>query len=177
MKALKTLTFLYGLLSLTFNSFCQDKTDNTNCTQPATIIFFRTFNIFSFKFNYNLFSGDSLLARMQTNDVLILETYGQRVAFSAAAKAPTLNSEKGTKYQRRKTVEYSFAVQPGQVYLVQCNFLNESLFDYPRQPTARLMKNDELPKYLRKRFIKRELKKHLFRKWLRTKGMGHKYSE
>jgi hypothetical protein len=54
-------------------------------------------------------------------------------------------------------------VRSGEVYFVECDFLNENLFEYPRQPTIRLVKKEEVPRYLRKRFLQRKLKYYLYR--------------
>lgn len=143
----------------------------TNCEQPATVILFRTFNLFSFKFSYNLFSGDSLLGRIKTHDVIILETYDKGLSFHATTKAPSLNADKRTNYQKRKTIKYPFSLQQGQVYFVKCDFLNQSLFDYPRQPTIRLMKGGEIQKYMRRPFLRRKLKRYLYTEWLKEKNL------
>lgn len=165
MTSLRTTVFglIYFLLSL--NSYSQER-ENSDCEQPATVILFRTFNFFSFKFSYNLFSGDSLLGRMRTHDVFVLETYDQGVSFHATTKAPSLNADNKTNYQKRKTIKYPFSLQQGQVYFVKCDFLNQSLFDYPRQPTIRLIKKDEIGKYMKKKFLKKKIKAYLYNEWV-----------
>ena len=171
MTTLKAITFISSWFLLNLNSFSQDRVVNSNCEQPATVILFRTFSIFHFGFNYNLFSGDSLLGRINTHDVFILETYDQAVSFHATPKAPSLNADKRTNYQKRKTIKYPFSIQQGQVYFVKCDFLNQSLFDYPRQPTIRLIKKDEIGKHMRKRFLKKKIKTYLYNEWLTEKNL------
>jgi hypothetical protein len=169
MTTTKALTFALSCLFISQNSFSQDKVDNLNCEQPATVILFRTFNFFSFKFSYSIFSGDSLLGRIKTYDVIILETYDRAVSFQATTKAPSLNADRRTNYKKRKTIKYPFSLQHGQVYFVKCDFLNQSLFDYPRQPTIRLIKKDEIEKYIRKRFLRKKIKAYLYKEWLTEK--------
>lgn len=97
--------------------------------------------------------------------MIILKTYDRGVSFHATTKAPSLNAQKSN-YQKKKTIKYPFTLQEGQVYFVKCDFLNQRLFDYPRQPTLRLIKNDEIGKYLRKRFLKRKIRSYLYNEWL-----------
>lgn len=175
MTTLKAITLILSWFFVNPNSFSQDRVANVNCEQPATIILFRTFNFFHFGFSYNLLSGDSLLGRIKTHDVIIMETYDPGVSFHATAKAPSLNAGKRTNYQKRKSINYPFSLQKGQVYFVKCDFLNQSLFDYPRQPTIRLIKKEEIGKYIRRRFLKKKLKEYLYNEWLTAKNLK-KYS-
>jgi hypothetical protein len=153
------------------NIFAQDNEDNASCEKPATIILFRTFDFFNFKFSYNLFSGDSLLGRIKTHDVFILETFDQGISFHATTKAPSLNATKRSGYQKKKNIKYPFTLKSGQVYFVKCGFLNQRLFDYPRQPTIRLLKKEELRKYIRKRFLRKKIKAYLYEEWLTEKDI------
>lgn len=171
MTTLRAITFVLSWLFININSFPQDRVYNSNCEQPAIVILFRTFNLFHYGINYNIFSGDSLLGRIKTHDVLILETHDQGVSLHATAKAPSLNANKSTNYQKIKTVKYPFSLQQGEVYFVKCNFLNQSLFDYPRQPTITLIKKDEIEKYMKKRFLKKNIKTYLYREWLAEKHL------
>lgn len=172
---LKTITLVASWFFVSLNSFSQ-VADNSDCTEPATIIVFRTFNFFNFGFSYNLFSGDSLLGRIKTHDVFILKTFDQGVSFHSTAKAPSLNADKRTNYQKRKTINYPFSLQQGQVYFVKCDFLNQNLFEYPRQPTIRLIKRDEIERYMRKKFLKRKIQTHLYNEWLVEKNL-RKYTK
>lgn len=171
MTTLKSIAVVLSCSFIGLNSLAQDRVDNSNCERPATVILFRTFNIFHYGFNYNLFSGDSLLGRIKTHDVFILETYDQGISFHATAKAPSLNADKRTNFQKRKNVKYPFSLKQGQVYFVKCDFLNQSLFDYPRQPTIRLIKRDEIEKYMKKGFLKKKIKKYLYNEWLTEKNL------
>lgn len=172
MTSSRTIGFFSCVFFLAITDCFSQKTDTKyHCEQPATIILFRTFNFFSFKFSYNLFSGDSLLGRVKTHDVIILETYDKGVSFHATTKAPSLNADKKGNYQKRKTIKYPFTLQQGQVYFVKCDFLNQSLFDYPRQPTIRLLKKNEIDKYMRRRFLKKKVKLYLYNEWLSEKNL------
>ena len=152
------------------NCFSQSADTKSDC-KPATVILFRTFNFFSFKFSFNLFSGDSLLGRIKTHDVIILESYDTGVSFHAPTKAPSLNADKRANYQKRKTIKYPLTLQPGQVYFVKCDFLNQNLLDYPRQPTIRLLKKDEIGKYMRRRFLRTKIKLYLYNEWITEKNL------
>ena len=168
--------FLCVLFLVITNCFSQKSDTKSDCEQPATVILFRTFNFFSFKFSYNLFSGDSLLGRVKTHDVIILETYDDRVSFHAATRAPSLNADRRTNYQKRKTINYPFTLRQGQVYFVKCDFLNQSLFDYPRQPTIRMLKKNEIGEYMRRRFLKKKVKSYLYNEWMTKKSL-EKYNK
>ena len=167
----KTVTFLWICFFIDLNSKAQGVTRSHDCDPPATVILFRTFNIFSFKFSYNLFSDDSLLGRIKTHDVLILETYDAGISFHATTKAPSLNADKRTSYQKRKNIKYPVSLQRGQVYFLKCDFLNQRLFDYPRQPTIRLIKKDEIGKYLKRRFLEKKIRTYLYNEWLSARDL------
>jgi hypothetical protein len=100
-----------------------------------------------------------------------LETYDQGISLHASVKAPSLNADKRTNFQKRKSVKYPFSPQQGQVYFVKCDFLNQSLFDYPRQPTIRLIKTNDIEKYMKKGFLKKKIKKFLYSEWLTEKDL------
>lgn len=171
MSTIKAFILLLSCFLLNLKVLSQERTADSSCEQPATIILFRTFSIFHFKFSYNLYSGDSLLGRIKTHDVIMLETFDSGISFHATTQAPSLNANKLTKYLKRKTVKYSFSLQQGQVYFVECDFRNQSLFDFPRQPTIRLLKKNEVGKYLSKRFLKRKIKSYLYKDWLEEKSL------
>jgi hypothetical protein len=137
-----------------------------SCPKPATIVVFRTFNFFSFKFSYKLFANDSLLGRMKEHSVIVFETYDHNMNFHATVKAPSVNAGRRGNYQKIKKINYPFTLKQGQIYFVKCGFLNRNLFEYPRQPTIRLLKGNEIFKYMRKGFVRRKLKSYLYQKWL-----------
>lgn len=161
-SCLKGLLFL-----LSFNAFSQ----NTEQRQPATVILFRTFNIFSWIFNYKLHAGDSLLGRMKTHNVVIIESYDNGITFHTVVKAPSVNAGRRGNFTKTKKIVYPFTVKPGQVYFVKCGFLNQNLFEYPRQPTIKLLKPDEIKRYLKKRFLRRKIKNYLYEAWLNDHGI------
>jgi hypothetical protein len=101
-----------------------------------------------------------------------VETYDDGISFNATTKAPSLNASKRSNYQRRKNIRYPFTLKSGEVYFVKCDFLNQNLFEYPRQPTIRLLKREEELKYLKKRFLRRKLKVYLFNEWVTEKKIG-----
>jgi len=171
MSALKAIPFLASCCFLSFNTFSQEVVTKSYCEPPATIIVFRTFNIFGAAFSYNLFFGDSLLGRIHTHDVFIIETYDLATSFHATTKAPSLNADKRTNYKKVKTIKYPITLKQGDVYLVKCNFLNQRVFEYPRQPTIRLIKKNEMRKYLKKRFVKKNIKTYLYNGWMEDKGL------
>ena len=121
----------------------------------STVVLFRTFDIFSFDRSYKLYTSDSLLGRIRTKDLIILETYLDRVSLHAGTKAPSLNADKRTNFQKRKSINYPVTLKPGEVYFVKCGYLLQNLFDLPRQPTIRLLRPEEIGKYLRKKFVSR----------------------
>jgi hypothetical protein len=151
--------------------FSQNRVDSSNCEQPATIILFRTFDVFNFGRSYKLYSSDSLIGRVKTYDVIVIETFDKGVSFHATTKAPSLNASKRTNYQKVKKIKYPFTLKPGQVYFVKCGYLNQNIFDLPRQPTIKLLKNDELRKYIRKRFLRKKIKSYLYDDWLTEKDV------
>lgn len=163
----KTVILLCFML-INVNAFAQTGTD---CARPATVVVFRTFNFFSFKFSYRLFAGDSLLGRIKTNDVFIMETYDPGISFHATAKAPSLNETSRTNYQKKKAIRYPMSLQQGQVYFVKCDYLNQSLFEYPRQPTIRLIKGAEVGKYMKKRFLKKRISSYLYAEWQKENNL------
>ncbi|MBX2965815.1 MAG: hypothetical protein KF845_06695 [Cyclobacteriaceae bacterium] len=167
----KTLTLVLLCFVIAFNAQSQNRFENSDCEQPATIILFRTFSPISYLFSYKLFFGDSLLGRVKTHDVIIVETFSESASFHATAKAPSLNADRRSNFQKKKSIKYPFSLQPGQVYFVKCGYLNEDIFNYPRQPTIRLIKKEELRKYLRKGFIERKVKAYLYDDWLTEKDI------
>jgi hypothetical protein len=150
----------------------QNKSRREPCEQPATIIVFRPFNFISVGFSYKLFARDSLLGRMNTHDVFVVESYDSIFSLYAATKAPSLNASRKSNYTKVKKIQYPFTIKPGEVYMVRCGFLNQDLFNYPRQPTMRLLKPGEVRKYIKKGFVKRKLRRYLFQKWVDEK-MNH----
>jgi hypothetical protein len=166
----KIMLFLTGIMLCQWESMAQKKPQADPCTQPATIIIFRPFNFISAGFSYKLFSRDSLLGRMNTHDVFIVETYDSVFSLYAATKAPSLNASRKSNYTKIKKIQYPFAVKPGNIYVVKCSFLNQDLFNYPRQPTIRLLKSTELKKYLKKGFIKRKLRRYVYKKWIEERS-------
>lgn len=169
MTLLRPMAFVSILFLLTVATcFPQSRDSKSECESPATVILFRPFNFFSFKFSYNLFSRDSLLGRIRTHDVIILETYDKDLFLHTTTKALSLNSKR-TKYRKRKSVEYPLTVQQGQVYFVKCDFLNQNLFNYPRQPTLRLVKKAEVSPYMKRRFLKKKIQRYLYEDWIDRK--------
>jgi hypothetical protein len=162
----KVLSITAILLMVSNHSWSQD----TTCEKPATIVLFRTFNPFSYLFSYKLYAGDRLLGRIGTHDVFIIDTYDDGISFQATTKAPSLNASKKSNYQKQKNIRYPFTLKPGEVYFVKCDFLNQRLFEYPRQPTLKLLKSGEEKKYLKRSFLRKKLKKHLFNEWLQEVG-------
>ena len=160
---MKTVAIASLCVHFSLNSFAQQ---TPNCGPPATIILFRTFNIFSSLLHYNLYAGDSLLGRIKIHDVFILQTYDSDISFHATTKAPSLNASSKSNYQKIKTIKYPVSLEQNHSYFVKCGFLNQSLFDYPRQPTIRLIRQKELNKYLKKRFLKKKIKTYLYNEWL-----------
>ena len=121
--------------------------------------------------NYKVYDSDSLVGRIKTKDVLIVESYDKGVSLSAGTKAPSFNGEQITNYQKRKKIRYPIALTPGQVYFVKCGYLNQNIFDLPRQPTVRLLRSEQVGKYLKKRFFKREISDYLYENWLNEKSL------
>lgn len=145
---------------------------NKQNDELATIILFRTFDIFSFDRSYKLYASDSLLGRIKTKDVIVFDTYSSRISFHATTKAPSLNADKRANYQKQKKVNYPITLKSGQVYFVKCGYLPQNLFDLPRQPTIRLLKPDEVSKYLKRRFLRRKIKTYLYEEWLNDKNLN-----
>src|SRR5688572_16916789 len=141
------------LCCTTLQSGFSQTVQKSECDQPATIILFRTFSIFSITFNYKLMAGDSLLGRMKTHTVMVLETFDSGVTLHTSVRAPSLNAGKRSNFQKSKRIHYPFTVQSGKVYFVKCGFLDRNLFDYPRQPTIRLLKGNDIARYAHKRFV------------------------
>ena len=140
-------------------------------SEQSTIILFRTFDIFSFDRSYKLYASDSLLGRIKTKDVIILDTYDKGVSLHAATKAPSLNADKRANYQKRKSIRYPISLRSGQVYFVKCGYLPQNLFDLPRQPTIKLLQPDEIKKYLKRRFLRKKIENYLFEEWLSDKNI------
>ena len=170
---IKTSSLTMGfLLVVTFRLYSQDNVDNGQQNgEHSTIILFRTFDIFSFDRSYNLYASDSLLGRIKTKDVIIIDTYDKGVSFHATTKAPSLNADKRSNYQKHKNIRYPITLKSGQVYFVKCGYLTQNLFDLPRQPTIKLLKPDEVNKYLKRHFIKRKIKDYLYEEWLNDKDL------
>jgi hypothetical protein len=147
--------------------YSQDKTiDDIRVGGHSTIILFRTFDIFSFDRSYKLYAGDSLLGRIKTKEVIIIDTNDKGITFQATSRGPSLNADKRTNYQKQKMIKYPVTLKSGQVYFVKCGYLTQNLFDLPRQPTIKLLKPHELGKYLKRRFMKRNIKDYLLEEWL-----------
>ncbi len=164
-----TLTlFCVGSLKL----YSQNKSDRNNQDgEYSTVILFRTFDIFSFDRSYKLYASDSLLGRIKTKDVIIIHTYNNGISLHATTKAPSLNSTKQMNYQKGKNIRYPITLSPGQVYFVKCGYLAQDLFNLPRQPTIKLLKPDEIKKYLKRRFLRRKIKNYLYEEWLTEKDI------
>jgi hypothetical protein len=162
-----------GLLVLLSLQVCAQNHDTGGKQDDvhSTIILFRTFDIFSFDRSYKLYARDSLLGRIKTHDVIFVDTYDKAISFHATTRAPSLNADKRTNYQKRKTINYPVTLNAGQVYFVKCGYLAQNLFDLPRQPTIKLLKSGEVSKYLNKHFLKRKIKDHLYSEWLNEKGI------
>jgi len=162
--SLLTMEFL---LVVILRLYSQDIVDNSQQNgEHSTIILFRTFDIFSFDRSYKLYASDSLLGRIKTKDVIIVDTYDRGISLHATTKAPSLNADKRTNYERRKNIRYPITLRSGQVYFVKCGYLTQNLFDLPRQPTIKLLKPDEVKKYLKRRFLRRKIKDYLYEEWL-----------
>lgn len=149
----------------------QEKSDDIRNEQPSTIVVFRTFDIFNFGRSYKLYANDSLAGRIKTRGVIVINTYAGGMSFHAQTKAPSLNADKRTNFRKIKRIKYPFALKPGQVYFVKCGYLNQNIFDMPRQPTIRLLKGGEIGKYLRRGFLRRKIKRYLFEEWLNEKDI------
>ena len=164
-----TMGFLF-IMNLSL--FSQDKGANSKRNdERSTIILFRTFDIFSFDRSYKLYASDSLLGRIKTKDVIIIDTYDKDISLHATTKAPSLNADRRTNYEKRKKIRYPITIRPGQVYFIKCGYLAQNLFDLPRQPTIKLLKPDEVKKYLRRRFLRRKIKEYLYEEWLTDKDI------
>jgi hypothetical protein len=163
-----TLAFASFFICLVSFGYAQEEKKDSTLLSPsaATIVIFRTFDFFNFKFSYRLFANDSLMGRIRNHDVIVIKTDQPRISFGATLKAPSLNATKVSNYQKVKRVAYQITLQPGNVYFVQCGFLKQNLFEYPRQPTVKLMKGSDVRKCLRKGFIRRKLRRHLYKEWL-----------
>jgi hypothetical protein len=166
MTFIKKICVLAILLISYLTVAAQRGETSASCPKPATIIIFRTFNFFSFKFSYNLFANDSLIGRVKTKSIFISETTDRVINFHTTVKAPSLNAGKRANYQKTKKIGYPITIKPGQVYFVRCGFLNQNLFEYPRQPTIRLLKGEEVYRSMRKRFVRKKIEKYLYREWL-----------
>jgi hypothetical protein len=108
---------------------------------------------------------------MKTHNVLIIESYDNEITFHTTVKAPSVNAGKRGNFTKIKKITYPFTLKPGQVYFVKCGFLNRDLFEYPRQPTIRLLKPNEIRRYLKKRFLRRKIKSYLYEEWLSDKDI------
>jgi hypothetical protein len=166
MTAIKKNCFFAILFVSYLTATAQQGETSAGCPKPATVIIFRKFNFFSFKFSYNLLANDSLIGRVKTRSIFILETPDRVINFHATVKAPSLNAGKRANYQKIKKLGYPITIKPGQVYFVRCGFLNQNLFEYPRQPTIRLLKGEEVYRSMRKRFVRKQIEKYLYTEWL-----------
>jgi hypothetical protein len=166
--AAKGFTLIMGLVCVNGLQLYSQHTQNE---QHSTIILFRTFDIFSFDRSYKLYASDSLLGRIKTKDVIIVDTYDKVVSLHAATNAPSLNVDRRANYQKSKKINYPINLAPGQVYFVKCGYLPQNLFDLPRQPTIKLLKSVEIRKYLKKRFLRRRIKDYLYEEWLQEKEL------
>src|SRR5688572_957893 len=146
------------LLVVILSLYPQDIVDNSKKNgEHSTIILFRTFDIFSFDRSYKLYASDSLLGRIKTKDVIIIDTYDRGISLHATTKAPSLNADKRTNYEKRKNIRYPITLHSGQIYFVKCGYLTQNLFDLPRQPTIKLLKPDEVKKYLKRSFLRKKI--------------------
>lgn len=160
------------LFVMNLRLYSQDNVDDDKKNDEySTIILFRTFDIFSFDRSYKLYAGDSLLGWIKTNNVIIIDTYEKGIFLHATTKAPSLNASEKTNYQKIKTIRYPITLRSGQVYFVKCGYLAQNLFDLPRQPTIKLLKPDEVKKYLKRRFLRRKIKDYLYKEWLDNKDI------
>lgn len=160
------------LLIMTLRLYSQGSVDNGQQNEEhSTIILFRTFDIFSFDRSYKLYASDSLLGRIKTKDVIIIDTYHKGISLHATTKAPSLNADKRTQFQKRKNIKYPITLRSGQVYFVKCGYLMQNLFDLPRQPTIKLLTPAEVKKYLKRRFLRRKIKDYLYEEWLDDKDI------
>ena len=160
----RTSRLILGLICVFNLTLCAQ--DNPPTKEYSTVIIFRTFDIFSFDRSYKLYANDSLLGRIRTHDVIVLETYDNGVTFQAATKAPSLNAGKRTNHQKRKYIKYPTSLKPGHVYFIKCGYLTQSLFDLPRQPTIKLLDQEGIRKHLRKRFLRKKISAYLYEGWL-----------
>lgn len=166
------LTLLF-LCAASLNGYPQASDEGRNQHDSySTIILFRTFDIFSFDRRYKLYANDSLVGRIKTHDVIVIETYSNAKTFHATTKAPSLNATRQTNFQKRKKIVYPITLTPGQVYFVKCGYLAQNLFDLPRQPTIKLLKSYEVKKYLKKLFLRRKIKNYLYEEWLNAKDIS-----
>ncbi|TRX55510.1 hypothetical protein FNH22_17895 [Fulvivirga sp. M361] len=115
--------------------------------------------------------ADSLIGRIRTHDVYMVDINSSVATLRATTKAPSLNADKRTKYKKIKSVQYPINLKSGDTYFVKCGFLNQNVFDLPRQPTLTLLKSTQTKKYLRKRFLREKIKDNLYEKWLSENGI------
>jgi hypothetical protein len=169
------MPYLKRVLALIYVAFAINtgftQQDNRIENKPSVVILFRTFSFFNFKFNYRLYANDSLVGRIKTHNVYVIETFRNGISLQATTQFFSLNADRRTNHKKYKKIRYPFSLKAGQVYFVQCGFLNENLFDYPRQPTIRLLKPGEVARFLKRGFLKRKLKKHLYRQWILENGI------
>src|SRR5690242_15483818 len=85
--------------------------DNAPFHQQSTVILIRTFDNFSFDRSYKMYSNFSLLGRIKTHDVIVLNTFDKSVALQATTKAPSLNTDKRTNFQKRKKINYPIPLE------------------------------------------------------------------
>jgi hypothetical protein len=157
-RHLRIYLFTLVFSSAAFPSTQAQTTLDPATDSPATIILFRTFDVFSFDRSFKLYARDSLLGRIKTKEVIIFTTNEKEMTFHATTRAPSLNSDKRANHKKIKTIRYTLTLQGGQTYYVKCGYLTQNLFDLPRQPTIRLLKPDEVKKYTEKRFLRKKIK-------------------
>lgn len=110
---IKTSLLTMGLLWVdTLQIYSQNVIDNgTQNREHSTIILFRTFDVFSFDRSYKLYASDSLLGRIKTKDVIIVDTYDKGISFPVTTKAPSLHANKRSiklsKTEKDKVHNYS----------------------------------------------------------------------
>jgi hypothetical protein len=154
---------------LSLGTLAQSTVDNQPCPQPSTVILFRTFNVVSFGDSYKIYASDSLLGKIKTHDVIVLTTFDKGITLQATTKAPSVNADRRTNFQKHKKINYPISLGQEQVYFVKCGYLAQNVFDLPHQPTIRLLKPAEVKKYLKKRFLRKKIKAYLYQEWLTDK--------
>ncbi len=168
---MKIAILIAALLSSMYTGLFAQNTHTDAQDQHSTILLFRTFNLFDFGFNYSLYLDGNLLGKMKTKNVFMVDTNAENVSLLATTKAPSLNADKRTNYTKTKELKKSIPLGMRPIQFVKCGFYNVNLFDLPRQPMVRILKPEETQKYLRKKFIKKKIKDHLYQQWLNESGL------